>query len=98
MTELPKSIRVGAFSYKIEGADHLDAVNALGKCANDEQRIFISSDLTKERRPGILLHEIIHAVDNVWSADLKEKQVTQLEHGLTQALQDIGWMPKEIEK
>lgn len=94
---LPNSVQVGPFRYQIVLNGKMSH-DKFGECDNDHRILSITEKADAERQVEVLLHEMIHAADHIWGTELKESQVQRLTFGLTQALQDIGWMPKEIER
>jgi uncharacterized protein YjaZ len=53
-----------------------------GLCDEQKLTIFLNSNVPDERIKEVLLHEIIHVVDSVFSLELSETQVTKLARGL----------------
>lgn len=94
--KLPNSVQVGPFRYEVSTEQSIR--KGLAAEFNYEQlTIRISKTCQSGTRPATLLHEIIHAVDKVFSADLKERQIEVLAHGLAQALGSMGAWPETFE-
>lgn len=59
-----------------------------GHCDPDNQAIVIRHGLRGQQCADTLLHETIHAVENILGLDMTEAQVRLLATGLTQVFQD----------
>ena len=94
--KLPKSVQVGPFRYQVSTGQRISSGLA-AEFSYEQLTIKISKTCQSGTQPATLLHEIIHAVDKVFSADLKERQVEVLAHGLAQALGSMGAWPEEFE-
>ena len=94
--KLPKFVQVGPFRYEVSTEQRVSSGLA-AEFNYEELTIRISETCQPGTRSATLLHEIIHAVDKVFSADLKERQVEVLAHGLAQALGSMGAWPEEFE-
>lgn len=95
--KLPKSVEVGPFRYDVSAGQRLLAVDGVGEYRYEEQTIKLSDRCLAGQEPVTLMHEIIHAVNEVFKADLKERQVEVLAHGLAQALGSMGAWPEKFE-
>ena len=94
--KMPKSVRVGPFRYEV-AADHYMPEGDWGACDHAIRRIEIANRNRPKEEAVTLLHEIIHAVGSVYKAELEERQVDVLAHGLAQALGSIGTWPEKFE-
>jgi hypothetical protein len=72
-----------------------DGNSADGLCDEQALTIFLTPNAPSERIKEVLLHEIIHAVDSVFSLELSETQVTKLARGLFGVLRP-EWLRKRI--
>ncbi len=94
--KLPESVQIGPFRYEVS-ADIAMPEGMFGE-SNHRQRIIALADKQRlEEQSATLLHEIIHAVDDVFKAGLDERQVDVLSHGLAQALSSMGAWPEKFE-
>jgi len=93
---LPTSIQVGPFRYEVSAEQQLPG-DQWGGCDNDWRRISLAKDIRPEQEAVTLMHEVIHAINSVFKADLKERQVEVLAHGLAQALGSMGAWPERFE-
>ena len=94
--KLPKSIKVGPFSYTVS-ADVIMPEGVFGESDHRQRTITLADNRRSEEQSVTLLHEIIHAVDEVCKADLDERQADVLSHGLAQALSSMGAWPEKFE-
>lgn len=90
---LPKKVKIGWKEYKILEQPPDEALIdggtiCYGQVFYDRQEIYINKNYRKKHRKATLLHEIIHAIDEQYSTDLKEEQVVSLTHGLMSVLKD----------
>lgn len=90
---LPKKVKIGWKEYKIlEQAPDEALIDGgticYGQVFYDRQEIYINKNYRKKHKKATLLHEVIHAIDEQYSIDLKEEQVVSLTHGLMSVLKD----------
>lgn len=80
--KLPKTIKVGAFSYKIIVKDKINhgEKDCLGLCSPDDQIIYIAKGLldNRQRLLETLIHEVIHGIEDVYNVKLGEEKVQTL--------------------
>ena len=69
-----------------------------GWAFTSHQRRFIGFGLLCNERqmPNSLIHELVHAAASTYGAKLEEEQVVALANGLTQALTNLGLLPKTM--
>ena len=94
--KLPKSVQVGPFRYEVATEQKLPS-DRWGGCDHDWRRISLSKDMPPTQQSVTFLHEIVHAVNSVFKADLKERQVEVIANGLSQALGSMGAWPEQFE-
>ena len=90
-------IQVGGMSYKIELVDTCgsDAKGNVGTCNNEKLLIKIatqSSDGTPRAREYIeecIWHELLHAIENVFGADIPEEKIESFAQGLFQISRQV---------
>lgn len=87
---IPKKIKVGYKEYTIEMMDQLDdgCRELYGQCHYDDEIIKLCTRYPINQQKCTLVHELIHAVDNMCHVGLSEKQVTRLGKGLYQLIKD----------
>lgn len=81
---IPKSVKVGGKTYKVEITDRLDfgAANCAGEIIYDKLIIRILPNPEQEMH-GVLLHEIVHAIlQNLGYRDHDEQKVDELANAL----------------
>ena len=59
-----------------------------GQCDFTSQTIFLSTIMTEQRQETAFMHEVLHALDEIVQAGLKEEQITALAPALWQFLRD----------
>lgn len=94
--KLPKSAQVGPFRYEI-AADVVMPDGLVGETDHRQRSIVLAKNYRLEEQSVTLLHEIIHAADEVFKAGLDERQVAVLSCGLAQALGSMGAWPETFE-
>jgi hypothetical protein len=90
--EIPKKIRVGAYTYKVMIVDKLvdeDAIRKddrfmLGQCDSNKLEIYILRDQSKIQQASTFVHEVLEAINEHYGIGLKHKQIQALECGLMQ--------------
>jgi hypothetical protein len=92
LKNLPKEVRVGYRTFKIEPWASIDAAvnDRLGECDVILGVIRVHEGLPPSVAAEVLLHEIFHAVWRIGACDGgdEEKVVTVFGHIMTQILQD----------
>ena len=94
--KLPESVQVGPFRYEVS-RDQALASGLVAEFNYEERTIKLSTKCLPPMEPVNVMHEIVHAVNEVFKADLKERQVEVLAHGLAQALGSMGAWAEEFE-
>lgn len=88
-------------SYTVSEKENLhnEKYELLGEISYLAQEITLRSDASQEDKRVMLLHEILHGVDDAWGLRLKERQVDMLSKALYQLLRDNGWRvcPMEVQ-
>jgi len=62
--------------------------NDLGECSVDSLTISVRDGLPPEKERLVLIHELVHAIEDVLGLKLKEKQVEGLETGIYALIRD----------
>lgn len=93
MAVLPKSIRVGYRSYRVEpwAAREASATSRWGECDRMNLVIRIRDDLVAQVQAEVLMHEVIHAAYSnaaLQKDDDEERLVEALGNQLTQVWRD----------
>lgn len=85
---IPKELKIGGINYDVEVVPWQDVPGALGEHNGAKQRIRISADQSLDMQESALLHEIIEALNYMYSLNLKHSQIEVLESTLYQVLKD----------
>jgi len=89
MLPLPDALVIGAQEYKVSLVDRFEQEpkNAWGFCDERSKTLQFAAEFPNERLLLITyFHECIHAIENEYGLDLKEKDVDRLAQGVTQAV------------
>lgn len=102
MKKLPKSVRAGYATYKIEEwpSELATAAQRLGEADHLNHIIRVRTDLNHAELANTLLHEVLHCAYQVGAAEDgdEEKIVTIMANQLTQIIQDNPKLWKWITK
>jgi hypothetical protein len=103
MKSIPSVIRVGPLNYKVMRAAHVTTRNRWGETDNNLREMRFGSDTDPQRMSITVLHEIMHAVWNVYGSDEffkvndpEEEVICSMAMGLSQVLVDLGLWPSEM--
>lgn len=92
---IPRKIKIGGFDYSIVVSPAFDkelfADGNKGSMSSRLRRIIVSSTLPPQDFSETFVHEILHAVDDIYTnSSLTENQVFLLANGLLQVLEQLG--------
>lgn len=95
--KIPASVKVGCYSYRIERPTRPlnGGVPVWGHYSNVEQRILVDESASADRADVTLLHEALHAIDDLVQLDLTEEQVVRLAPALLAFLRDNHLLREE---
>jgi hypothetical protein len=98
-SKIPTTLKFGGLKYKVESRSSIEAGGQgyYGECLIEKQIIQIASSFPADRQIITLIHESIHAIDDVYGLNLKETQVERLAMGITAFLMDNGFL-NELKK
>lgn len=87
---IPSHVKIGYKDYSVEQVDYLDDEVKLlyGRVNYDAEVIKLCNRYPENQRKCVLVHEIIHAIDDMLEIDFKEEQVIKLAKGLYQVIKD----------
>ena len=87
---IPKKIKALHLEYEVieDRNIHEGSTELLGQVQYIQQRILLNEGASYQQKCETLIHEAIHALDNVYNIGLKEKQVEQLGVALYNFLED----------
>ena len=85
-------IKIGGHNYSVfyvKGNHKEKGIENYGKIYHDAKKIYIDKDIAKSQQEETLLHEILHAIDQIYNNhSLSEKQIESMSEGLYQVLKD----------
>lgn len=88
--QIPNKIKVGYKDYEVLKVESLDdGTNLLyGEVIYDKEQIKISKNYCDNQQKCTLIHEVLHAIDNMNNIGLEEEQVIKLGKGIYQLIKD----------
>ena len=95
--EIPKKVKVAFKEFDVKKVENLDdGKNTLyGQILYMEEEIKINTQAKEEAQKEAFLHELIHAIDDVYMIGLKEKQVERIATGLHLVMEQNKWVLSE---
>jgi hypothetical protein len=94
MTILPNKIKIGPYVYRVESVPEgivEDSQELYGHVSFGQDVIQITTKFTNERVVTALLHEVLHALSELFDLGLRERQIACLAAGLMMVLTDNGF-------
>lgn len=83
---MKKKLKILSNEYTIDYNEDVYSVhNAYGLHFGGEQKIYVYSKMPEHKRKVILLHEVIHAIEEMLNLELSEQQVHALSEGICSA-------------
>ncbi len=87
--KVPRQIKVSSMVYDVILTDSLEKdYKLLGQCLTDTGVIKVDSKSKLQVKDATLLHEIIHAISDVYRCDLEESNIERIAHGLADVLKN----------
>lgn len=83
--KVPKTIRIGVYNYEIKFVD-LDDYGLLGQCLTDEGLIKIAPRKPSGVTNVSFLHEVTHAVNDVYRCRIEDDNIDRIAHGIAEFL------------
>lgn len=82
--EIPESVKILYKEYTVEEHENLhdEKGDLYGQIHYLPERILLNEGAKKEQKKAVLLHEIVHALDEMYNIELEEKQVEKLGNAL----------------
>ena len=93
--ELPSHVKVGPYEYTVKRIPFYETDGLQGHLDQHSLEIMVCSDGPPQHRIATFIHEVLHAVAEVYRVALDEPDVECMANGLVDALQSIGWLPTE---
>lgn len=83
-------VKVGYKHYKVKEEQNLHESEAelQGQIRYLEQEIALREDITEEPKEATLMHECLHALDEMYGVELSEEQVERLGNALYMFIED----------
>ena len=80
---LPKKVKILYKEYTVEQQENLhdEEGELYGQIHYMPEKILLNTDSSDEQKKAVLLHEVIHGMDEMYCIGLKEKQVEKLGNG-----------------
>ena len=93
--KIPKSIKIGGFTYKIDMSQTRDSElknnGNFGECSVIPRKISIATNLHPQQTSETFIHEVLHSIDDVYGHyQLTEEQCKHLSSGLLQVFEQLG--------
>lgn len=82
----PTKIAIGPYLLRIKKAEKLSDDESLGEMELSSEEILVKKGLSPKVSALTLLHECLHAISDVYKADLTEHQIECLENGLGEVI------------
>lgn len=88
LKSLPKRVKIIGKTYSVSVVEKVDDDDSLGEHDMTKQQILLRAVQHFESIRDTAFHEVVHAVDEQMSLNMKEAQVHALATGLLQVLRD----------
>ena len=87
---IPEKVKVLYKEYTVEEQQNLhdEEGDLYGLIQYLPEKIVLNADASEEQKKSTLVHELLHALDEMYSIELEEKQVEKLGTALYILLQD----------
>ena len=87
--KVPRKIKVSSFVYELVLAENLTRDHQLlGQCLSDSVIMKIDPKTPPQTRDVTLMHEIVHAINDVYNCGLEEPNIDRIAHGLADVLKN----------
>lgn len=83
----PATIRILGKKFTVSYPESVEG-DLVGECDTDAQTITVQDKMPLESEQDCLIHEVLHAIDEMVDSKLKESQVKRLATGLLAVLKD----------
>lgn len=87
---IPESVNILYKKYDIEMVDNLhdEKGDLYGQIRYLPEKIYLNSAAKEQQMKATLIHEVIHAMDEMYNIGLKEKQVEKLGNAFYMLIED----------
>ena len=88
--KIPERVKVLYKNYQVKQVENLHngANDLYGQIDYNSETISLRSDSSEEQKRATLVHEMVHALDEIFIIGLKEKQVEKLGNALYALIRD----------
>lgn len=92
--KIGQAIKIAGYSYRIchgsEYDEQLENASSWGRCIGKSREIWLYSKISQQELDNTIIHEVMHAINNVFNADeIKEQEIEKLATGLHQVLDQL---------
>ncbi len=91
---LPRRVQVGPFPYELRRDEGLVADESWATHDAILRRISFRPAAGPSELLPHFVHELIHAIEDVWGMDLTHDDVKRIANSLVQVLQSVGLLPE----
>ncbi len=84
--KIPREINIGTYKYIVKLDSNLPDFGLLGQCQTDDGIIKLSPEQNINVRNVSLLHEVTHAIKDVFRFDADDDTVDRIAHGMAEFL------------
>jgi Zn-dependent peptidase ImmA (M78 family) len=74
--------KIAGLTYKIAWCKVIDDKSTLGYCCDESKVIYLKEGEDEDETFKTMIHELVHAIDHVYSLKLRHAQVRKLELAL----------------
>jgi len=102
--KVPEQIKVSSMVYDVTLVDNLERdFKLLGQCLTGVGVITIDPKTPEQVKAVTLLHEIVHAINDIYCCSLNEGDIERLAHGLADVLRnsfsiEFDWSVEDVAK
>ena len=98
--KIPDKVRILYKEYFVEEQSglHNNVGDLYGEIHYLSERILLNCESSQDQKFATLMHEIVHALDEMWCINLKEKQVEKLGNAFYMLMRDNPQLFKEVEQ
>lgn len=87
---IPEKVKILYKEYEIEQQKniHNEGGDLYGQIQYLSEKILLNADSSEEQKKATLIHEIIHALDDMYNIGLKEKDIEKLGNAVYMLIRD----------
>lgn len=98
---MQSTVKIGPLIYRVVEIPDLqgDANEYLyGHCRYVDQEMRLDANMTPERKRLVLIHEALHAIEDLRGLDLGEKTIITLGTAIYELLRDNPWLGEAVQQ